>query len=317
MSYLAADIGGTYSRFAWSDDSNQPSPPTQILRNVDFDSLDTAIEHALTVFDRRSRHIRHMVLALPGPVEQDPVVLTNIDWQIERAALRQKFAVEQLTIVNDFQAAALGALGETADRLKILNPGTADNGPRVVTGAGTGLGMAWFCDQNFDRLPQATEGGHLDFAPGNEQELALYRHLARRYGHVSYERILSGPGLLEAYRFLADGQATAQEPAEIAALANQGDESATATLQIFVDVFAAYTGNLALAFNPTGGIYLCGGLTIHLADRFKPDLFVTRYADKGRMAKKVRRIPVYLVSRHDIGLAGALDIAHQYDRADK
>ncbi len=317
MSYLAADIGGTYSRFAWSDGDARPSPPVQILRNADFDSLDTAIEHALTTVDRRNRHIKHMVLALPGPVEQDPVVLTNIDWRIERAALHQKFTIDHLTIVNDFQAAALGAMGESTDRLKILNPGTADDGPRVVTGAGTGLGMAWFCHRNFDRLPQATEGGHMDFAPGNEQESALYRYLATRYGHVSYERILSGPGLVEAYRFLSDGRATTEQPAEIAALASRGDENATAALQIFVAVFAAYAGNLALAFNPTGGIYLCGGLTVHLADWFAPDLFATRYADKGRMAKKVRRIPVYLIARHDVGLTGAMDIAHQYDRADK
>ena len=316
MNVLAADIGGTYSRFAWSTGNGMPMAPPQTLRNAEFGSLEAAIEHALAGFGQTGGEIDHMVLAVPGPVDTDPVVLTNINWQLERTALRQRFQAGRLTVINDFQAAAIGAIADPIDKLKVLNPAAADTGPKVVAGAGTGLGMAWFCRDKFDTLPQATEGGHIDFAPGSESELGLYRHLAARYGHVSYERILSGQGLVESYRFLAADAAMIGQPAEVADLARNGEPTAIETMRLFVAVFAAYAGNLALAFNPTGGIYLCGGLTVHLASWFKPTEFIARYTDKGRMADNVRRIPVFLVTRHDTGLAGALDIAHKYDRTE-
>ncbi len=316
MNRLAADIGGTYSRFAVCADGDTPASEPLILRNAEFASLDAALTKALATLGWHGGGIAHLVLALPGPVEQDPVVLTNIDWRIERAALRRRFAIDRLTVVNDFQAAAIGALRAPAEQRRILNPGATDDGPCVVAGAGTGLGMAWFCQADSYTLPAATEGGHLDFAPGNERELALFRHLAARHGHVSYERILSGAGLVETFRFLANVDDDTLRPADIAARASGGDPLAVAAVRAFVGVFAAYAGNLALAFNPGGGIYLCGGLTIHLADWFEPTAFATRFADKGRMAEMVRRIPVYLVARHDVGLAGALDIAEKHNRAE-
>jgi glucokinase len=184
----------------------------------------------------------------------------------------------------------------------------------VVAGAGTGLGMAWLAQTGSGVLPRATEGGHLDFAPNNERELALYRWLAGRFGHVSYERILSGGGLVDTYRFIAGSAAGVERPAQIAALARQADPAATQALRLFVEIFAAYTGNLALAFNPTAGIYLCGGLSAHLAHWFEPTAFMAAFAAKGRMAGVVRRIPVFLVTRHDSGLAGAKNIARDFYR---
>ncbi len=306
MNALAADIGGTYSRLAWFEDGTEADE--QRFANADFASLEAVIAHGLGLHGSPDASIERMVLAVPGPVHADPIRLTNIDWQIERDSLAARFGVVQLSVVNDFQAAALGALRQPRDRLKVLNAVTPDTGPVVVAGAGTGLGMAWLASADGDALPRATEGGHLDFAPNSEREVDLYRWLAARYGHVSYERVLSGDGLLDSYRFVAGERAQAAAPAKINALAGQGDADALAAVELFVAVFAAYAGNLALAFNPGGGIYLCGGLTAHLADWFEPDPFMAVFAAKGRMAEVVRRVPVCLVTGHDTGLAGAKDI---------
>jgi glucokinase len=309
MMSLAADIGGTYSRLAWLDDGTVPAGDPQVFRNAEFGSLEDVISHGLAERGRSAEPIDRMVLALPGPVQGDPILLTNIDWRLRRDALQSRFAVTRLTIVNDFQAAALGASAEPIDRLKVLNSATPDDGAVVVAGAGTGLGMAWMPDRRPGQLPRATEAGHLDFAPNDAVQLQLYRELAARFGHVSYERIVSGEGLLSTYRFFAGASAKAQTPAQIVSAATRGDSHASEAVQLFVAVFAAYAGNLALAFNPTGGLYLCGGLAVHLAEWFDPEAFQSAFAAKGRMADMVRRIPVFLVTRHDAGLAGAIMIA--------
>lgn len=317
MSFIAADIGGTYSRFAWSENGGLREMRTEVLENAHFDSLEAAIAHALQALGVEDPPPALMVLAVPGPVHQEPVQLTNIDWRADRLGIQRRFGVARVEIVNDFQAAALGAVREPYERLQILHTATPDEGPRVVAGAGTGLGMAWLCDDRLDVLPRATEGGHLDFAPGNETELALYRRLAERYGHVSYERLLSGDGLVDTYRHFAGDSASAATPAAVVAEAAARHAAARTAIETFVAIFAAYAGNLALLFNPTGGIYLCGGLTVHLGDRLQGSGFSTRYVAKGRMAEMVRRIPVFLVNRHDTGLAGAASFAQQIYRADQ
>lgn len=309
MTYLAADIGGTYSRLAWIDDGPVGTITQQAFGNADFDSLESVIAHGLELLGRSGQAIEAMVLALPGPIHNDPVELTNIDWRLHRDELCRRFRVTRLTIVNDFQAAALGAVNQPYGDLSVLNPATPGEGPVVVTGAGTGLGMAWLAERDQLDLPRATEGGHMDFAPNNSEQTALHQVLASRYGHVSYERVLSGDGLLDSYRFLAGNGARADTPAAITALATQGDTHATRAVRLFVDFFAAYAGSLALAFDPRGGIYLCGGLIGHLADWFEPTAFRLAYSAKGRMADVVRRVPVYLVNSADTGLQGALRIA--------
>ncbi len=316
MMYLAADIGGTYSRVALSGDGETDDQRLQVFDNAEFTDLESMLARALDLPGFAGQPIDRMVLAVPGPTQEDPVRLTNIDWQLHRTALRDRFRVAELTVVNDFQAAALGAVVEAPETTRVLNPAPRHPGPMVVAGAGTGLGMAWFADSHHPGMPQATEGGHLDFAPVNAAQVSLYHWLAERHGHVSYERILSGNGLLDAYRFGVGEQARASSAAEVTALARNGDPQARTAVQLFVEVFAAYAGNLALAFNPTAGIYLCGGVTSHLADWFETDAFLAAYAAKGRMRRTVQRIPVYLVTRPDTGLEGAVMIARGSYRAE-
>lgn len=307
MIYLAADIGGTYSRLAWFGDAGREAIDNQVYENARFSSLEAVIDAGLEALGRSGSPIRAMVLAVPGPVQRDPVQLTNIEWQLQRSTLRARFSVETLIVVNDFQAAALGALAQPSQAMRPLNEAPVGEGPVVVTGAGTGLGMAWLTSRDA-LLPQATEGGHLDLAPNDARQVELYRWLAARHGHVSYERVLSGEGLINLYRWIADDLDTQIDAAVVAQRAGAGDAAAREAVQLFVRVFAGYAGNLALAFNPRGGIYLCGGLTVHLADWFDHETFGAHYLAKGRMSEVVAQIPVHLVARHDTGLAGARQI---------
>lgn len=306
MSRLVADIGATNSRLLWQEDG--PILARSYL-NADFPDLYQVISRFLDEVRRAGDTIDRVVLALPAPVESQPVRLTNIDWQVDSAVLQKQFPVQDVILVNDFQAAAIGAIRQAGARR--LNPHGHERhpprGPAVVTGAGTGLGLAWFADVAQPGLPQATEGGHADFPPQDAQQRELHAWLEARYGHVSAERILSGEGLATLYEFLGG---TRRRPVEVSSAAAAGEARASEAARLFVRIFGAYAGNLALMFNPRGGIYLCGGVVAHLANWFGDD-FLHAFLDKGRMQPFVERIPVHLHADHDLGLQGALHIAMQ------
>lgn len=311
---IAADIGGTNSRVALVDDGGEPA--VYRFANAGFANLEAVIAAACRRHGRDDSAIAAMVLALPGPVHRDPVRLTNIDWEISRDALGRRFGGARVLLVNDFQAAAVGAMGVPESERLVLNPAPADNGPVVVTGAGTGLGMAWLPHADHDGLPHATEGGHMDFGPGNAREADLYAWLAERYGHVSYERIVSGQGLVDTDHFLRGRIDPSLSAPDVVAAARNADPVARDAVGLFIDVYAAYAGNLALAFQPTGGILLCGGVTTHLAAWFDPERVRRRYTDKGRLRDAVARIPLALVPSHDAGLEGAVRLLDRQTRAD-
>lgn len=305
MSVMAADIGGTHSRLVWLDDHRMTS---RHYRNVDFSDFYQVIDRFRQEAGWNAARMNRMVLALPAPVDTDPVKLTNIDWEVDRQILKQRFPSSNCFLINDFQAAAVGAI-HVEDQI-LLNPGAeiANTGPAVVTGAGTGLGLSWFADIATATLPQATEGGHMDFAPFDQQQRDLHAWLQKRYGHVSYERLLSGSGLGAIHAFMQQQDRPQIEAQAIHAAALQNDTAALGAIDLFVRIFGAYVGNLALAFNPKAGIYLCGGVVGHLAQWFGEG-FREAYLEKGRMRHAVARIPVYLLTQPDVGLQGAIKIA--------
>jgi glucokinase len=315
MLAIAADIGGTNSRIALVEDGAD-APAIYRFANAAFPSLEAVIAEACRQHGRDGAALSAMVLALPGPVHRDPVRLTNIDWEISRATLGRRFGAQHLLLVNDFQAAAVGVLTVPASARVSLNPVAADAGPVVVAGAGTGLGMAWLPRADHAGLPHATEGGRMDFGPGNAQEVRLLAWLADRHGHVSYERIVSGQGLVDVDHFLRGRTDPSLTAPDVVAAARSGDAVASDAIGLFIDVYAAYAGNLALAFQPTGGILLCGGVTTHLADWFEPERVRRRYSDKGRLGEAAARIPLALVPGHDAGLDGAVRLLDRLTRAD-
>ncbi len=305
MNLLAADIGATNSRLAWVSGEEVR---VGHYRNADFSDLYQVIARFLQDHSVAGARIARMVLALPGPPDPGRVALTNIDWLVERGRLLERFAVDEVLLLNDFQAAAVGAL-YSEERVG-LNPSApcAERGTAVVTGAGTGLGMAWCPDIAACELPLATEGGHVDFAPVDETQYRLHAWLARRYGHVSCERVLSGQGLRDMYSHFGGNGEEAPQAAEIEAGARAGDQTCERVIRCFVSVLGQYAGNLALQFNPPAGVHLCGGVVAHLSPWIEEG-FMTHYLDKGRMRAQVGKIPVYLVKARDIGLMGAIRIA--------
>ncbi len=315
MNVIAADIGGTNSRLALAQGNNRQQWIEQHYRNHDFASFDHVIGTFLHEAAITNTPIDAMVLALPGPVHGDRIQLTNIDWQVDRQRLVKRLPGTDIHLINDFQAAAVGALAQPADKIVTLNPGTPRRaGPAVVTGAGTGLGLAWFARGDQACLAQATEGGHADFAPNNQLQRQLLEHLGKRYGHVSWERLLSGSGLAAIYCFIQGCDAQTIDGADVHQRALAGDNMARQAITEFIRIFGAYVGNLALMFSPSAGIYLCGGVVAKLADWFGKEAFTKGYLSKGRMRTKIEETPIYLVLGEDAGLRGAITIALNNDQ---
>ncbi len=304
---FAADIGGTWSRLALLGMSGNVQEGR--YSNADFPDLYQVIAQFLHAQGVSGDRIDVMVLALPGPVDGDRVALTNIDWVVDQQVLRHCYPRARVLLVNDFQAAAVGAIN--ADDGRWLNPHAGPpvpGNPAVVTGAGTGLGLAWFADPQQETLPHATEGGHSDFAAVDEEQRGLWTWLRQRHGHVSWERILSGPGLGDVHAFLAGRGEHPLSAARIQELASSGDTPAGRAIELFLRIYGNWAGNLALLFRPAAGIHLCGGVTAHLADWFGTT-FLDAYLARGRMRQVAEQIPLRLVDHPDVGLSGAIRIA--------
>ncbi len=308
MSRLAADVGGTWTRLALLDGGE---PRTRRYRNAGFTDLYQVIERFLRDEQVATTTIDHMVLALPGPKGETPVHLTNLGWMVEQERLRACCPRAHIHLLNDFQGAAVGALHASEGRW--LNPhaaAPADRGPAVVTGPGTGLGLAWYADIAEAALPRASEGGHADFAPADAGQRALHARLAKRHGHVSWERVLSGPGLGELHAFLA----ATEDPLsaeQVQQHAESGDATSREAIALFLRILGNWVGNLALLFRPAAGVWLCGGVAQHLAHWFAGDAFLEGFLARGRMQAVARETPVRLVEQADVGLAGVIHLARE------
>ena len=310
MRLVAADIGGTSSRFAISsltDDHGLEGVSISRYSSTNWPEFSSLYAHFLADNDLIDEQVDLLVLALPGVIHGKHARLTNLPWTVDSGHLCSQFPISRVEFINDFQAAAngLGSLSET-DVCHLNEARILADRPRVVTGAGTGLGMAY---QVGSGLPWVTEGGHVDFAPVDEEQGRLLDFLSARFPrHVSYERILSGPGIEDLYRFIT-GNESGDIPgaAEIGRRAKPGrDDEWSRVLRLFTHILGAFAGNLALMFQPFGGLYLAGGIAPKIQDWLKSDEFMEYYSAKGRMSDLVSGIPVILVLNEDLGLRGAL-----------
>jgi glucokinase len=315
MESIAADIGGTKSWLAWLADTPASAPQLRFERvyaSAEFASADDLIR----------RFIRDagapvapdaLLLALPGPVAAQRVRLTNLDWTLDAAAMQEALGVKRVRFVNDFEAAAAGVATLQAADLVALNPAPGEaGGVRAITGAGTGLGVAFMlagADGNYRTF--ATEGGHADFGPADAVQARLLERLREQYGHVSWERVVSGSALPDLYAFCCAERggpppAVPVDGAALAARAAAGDAAADAALELFTDLYGAWVGNVALLYRPRGGLYVAGGIAVHLQARLASPRFMAAAADKGRMRGVVERTPIHLVTTGRLGLQGAI-----------
>ena len=318
MTVLAGDVGGTKCLLALVE------PAGAGVRVVAERRFDSAAYPGLAPIVAEflagaGAAVESACFGVPGAVVAGECRTPNLPWVIREAELAAAGGIGRVRLVNDFAAAALGVLALGPESLAPLQAGNpVERGPRAVLGAGTGLGEALLVWDGRRYAVVPTEGGHADFAPQDDQQLALQRYLEREHGgHVSVERVVSGPGLVRIYRFLlaagmpaAAAVATAMvaedDGAVISRFALAGaDAACVRALEIFVAAYGAEAGNLALRSLPTGGLYVAGGIAPKIRARIEDGSFMAAFRAKGRMTEMMATFPVHLVLEPKVGLLGA------------
>lgn len=329
MNIIAADVGGTKTRLIYAN-ANEPQNALYEARYLsgEFESFEPLLETFIRDSGSSANQIDTLTLALPGLVSTDAARLTNLPWVIEKQSLKDRFGIKNVSFINDFQASAFGTTQLLEQDQIVLNPGARDtdklnnNATRVAVGAGTGLGVAWALESSPEDNPGKilsghetvraydTEGGHIDFAPVDDKQIQLLKFLQQRFEHVSYERILSGDGLMSLYEFCAGNKITDTQKQSITAewvnRHSASDPAADKALSLFVQIYGAYIGNIALLFKPHGGIFITGGIAAKIVKKMQSDEFINAYLNKGRMRQLVEQIAVYLVTNERIGVLGAM-----------
>lgn len=304
MQRLVSDIGGTNARFALVGDDGWPKDEKK-LKTKDFPGV---VEAASAFLE--GRRVDGVVLVVAGPVEDDRIALTNCPWAFSQKGTKAALGVDRLIAINDFVAQALAIPRlDASDCVKLGGGAALDDRPIAVIGPGTGLGVAGLLKVDGVYRPIATEGGHVAFAPKDETEAAVLGILRARYGHVSNERLLSGPGLVNLAAALAKIRGAAlsiQGPADVVARAEEGAcPICIEAIERFCALLGAAAGDLALTYGARGGVYLTGGMISHLGSWFDQDRVIQAFVDKGRFKDYLGAIPLYRVQRTDTGLIGA------------
>jgi len=321
---LAGDIGGTktWLRLAESIPGGLRSVREQRFESAEFDGLVRMIQ-LFIASESTPIEIRSACFGVAGPVEGGRATLTNLPWSVDADEISQQCDIAAVRLINDFEAIGYGIeVLEDRDMVTLQIGRPVAKGPRAVLGAGTGLGVCLIVpDREHDQVI-ATEGGHVDFAPTDELQMGLLRFLQARFGHVSYERILSGPGLVNIYEFLQNTGAHQPAAALAQALQTDGaaaaisqaalgdhDSCARAALQLFITIYGAQAGNLALMALARGGVYLAGGIAPKVVEEFRTGEFMRAFCAKGRFAALLSTIPVHVVLNPQVGLMGAALVA--------
>lgn len=301
---LAADIGATNARFALVE---SPADDARIVFERTYPTASFPdFEPALAAFlhETRGQKLSGAAIAVAGPIDEGASRLTNRSgWTIDRRAL-ERLGVEA-RLLNDFQALAYGVAHAAPEDSIVLQAGkVAPHAAIALVGAGTGLGVASLFWDGQRYRATASEGGHVGFAPRDELQLELCRHLLARHGRVSAERVICGAGLAAIYEFV-QGE-TLNDPAAISARALAEPSSLAAkALDLFISCYGAFAGDIALAFLARGGLYVCGGIAAKLARRLAEGDFLAAFNDKGRHRELVASIPVRVVTNEKLGVIGA------------
>lgn len=305
---LVGDIGGTNARFAlWENDQLRA---VRVLATADFACPEDAIKLYLQGLDLPLGAIGAVCLSVAGPVSGDEFRFTNNHWRLSRSAFCQTLQVDNLLLINDFSAMALGMTRLQPGDVRQVCAGLAEPlRPAVVIGPGTGLGVGTLLslgEAQWMALPG--EGGHVDLPMSNPREVLLWQHIYNEIGHVSAESVLSGSGLPRLYRAICavDGHAPVLDSDRaITAAALAGDPIALQVLEQFSCWLGRVAGNNVLTLGARGGVYIVGGVVPRFADFFMASGFARSFADKGCMSDYLTGIPVWLVTAPYPGLMGA------------
>jgi glucokinase len=336
---LAGDVGGTKTLLGLF--TPKPDRPSAIdvgeFVTLDYAGLEPMIEAFLEPRGVESRHVEAACFGVAGAVTDEVARMTNVPWLVDAAAVGERLNFRRTSVLNDLETLAYGVTVLESDELTMLQRGVPHaNGNAAVIAAGTGLGEGLLLNVNGRFIPGASEGGHADFAPRTPREMDLLRELTRIYGRVSYETILSGPGLVNVYQFTHQSFGTSpvrtlgaispsrlcpaighvSDPTELpahisrAALEHSCDQCVEA-LEIFVTIYGAEAGNIALRTVATAGVYVGGGIAPKILPALQSGTFLDAFRAKEPMADFVATIPVAVILNPDAGLLGAAVHAQQ------
>jgi len=307
---LVGDIGGTNARFAiveLADVGARPQAP-RTYNCCDHPSLQAAISAYLDDMGS-SKRPDAVCVAVAGPVTDGVAAFTNLPWRVSEEALRET-GFERARVINDYEALAFGIPDLTASDLRPIGatPAPPPGHTLAVMGAGTGFGVSALTRRKSEELVTAGEGGHASFAPVDELEVEILRRLAVQFDRVSIERLLSGPGLLNIYRAMADivgADAPHATPAQITAQALAGEDLPRHAVERFCSIFGSVAGDFALSYGAQGGVYLAGGIAPQLIAVLNRGGFRRAFEAKGRLSPYLTAIPTYVVTHPHRALIGA------------
>jgi glucokinase len=323
---LAGDVGATHTRLAVFAADPRVPVVFESYASHDHAGLEEMVQ---TFLASHPADLDYACFGVAGPVREGYVQPINLAWPVDAASLARVLGLKSVGLINDMVANAYGIAELAPDDLEALNPGVAaPDGAVVVISAGTGLGEAGLLPGGDGVRVIPTEGGHTDFGPRSELEVELYRYLAAEDAHVSYERVCSGMGLLNIYRFLR-GRSRAPEPPWLAAEIAARDASATISraaleqrdpvcvqaLDVMVSIYGAEAGNLALKYLATGGVYIGGGIAPQILPKLRDGTFIRSFHAKGRYAEMLEQLPVQVILNDRTALLGAAHYAQAAERA--
>jgi glucokinase len=314
---LAGDVGGTKALLGlFLDGPGRPQlVDARAFATSDFASLDVMLEAFLGTQPAPVPPLVAASFGVAGPIVDQVARLTNVPWLVDAAAISARFGVPNVTLLNDLEAMAYSVPVLRLDELAVLQEGRrtpAGNGALIA--AGTGLGEALLHNVGGRFIPSPTEGGHADFAPRTAEEIALLEHLLSRFGRADYERVLSGPGLANIHRFThphgcaACGVEAGQSPRPSLVSASALDRrcpDCVRALDLFVSVYGAEAGNLALRSVATAGVFLGGGIAPKILPALDQGRFIEAFRAKDPMAEFMSRVRVSVILNDRAGLLGA------------
>jgi glucokinase len=310
---IAGDIGGTKTDLAiFSSEAGPHAPLAQTrVHSADYPSLQAMVKEFL---GKAKKPIDRACFAVPGPVIGGRVKTTNLPWVIEDVSLAEELNlnVKSVRLLNDLEAIARAVpILRPSDVATINNGEPVSKGTIGVIAPGTGLGESFLTWDESRYLAHSSEGGHSDFAPTDQRQIRLLEYMLKLFDHVSFEHVCSGIGIPHLYRYLRDVEHLPERPEQSKLIETAGDPSVViieqafdptnpstlcaTTIDLFVSILAGETGNLAVKFLTTGGVYLAGGVAVHTLPAIKAPAFFQHFKRKGRFAELMGRIPIHVV----------------------
>ena len=308
---VAGDVGGTKTDLAvYSSTSSLKSlVARKQFHTADYESLHAIVAEFLAEV---RAPVSHGVFGVPGPVINGSAATTNLPWVLNEPSLAAALGLKSVHLINDLQAVAHAI--PTLDRTDVVSLNIGEpvpHGPIGVIAPGTGLGESFLIWNGSGYVPQVSEGGHMNFAPSNERQIRLLEYLLSRFEHVSVERVCSGIGIPNIYRYLRDVEDIYESPdvaqqiesvqdptkaiVDAAFDAGRNTPRCRATIEMFVSILGSEAGNLALKVLATGGIYLAGGVAVHTLRALQEPGFMKAFTDKGRLSDLMKRVPVHII----------------------